>query len=152
MRTSSSRRLGMVWTVEAILASIIIVIGIVLFYQIVSMKTVSVSEQRNDLEELANKMVAALTERGQMEALVCREDGIPVDEALAIIASVAPPSVSVNFTVIKLVRNSDGTVVIGHRLFSVVWGTYDPTRSFSAWTARLTCSADRVGILAVSRG
>ncbi|MCS7118372.1 MAG: hypothetical protein NZ957_06275 [Thaumarchaeota archaeon] len=152
MRTKSVKRLGMVWTVEAILASVIVVLGVVLFYQIVSMKTVSVSEYRNDLEELANKMVATLTERGQMEALVCREDGIPVDEALAIVASAAPPGVSVNFTVVKLVRESNGNVVIGHRLFSVVWGAYDPTRSFSAWTARLTCSSDRVGILAVSRG
>jgi hypothetical protein len=69
-----------------------------------------------------------------------------------LIASVAPPGIAVNFTVVKLMRSSNGVVEVDHKIFSIVWGAFDPTRSYSAGTLSLTCSNDKVVILAVSRG
>jgi hypothetical protein len=143
---------GIVWTVEAILATTIIVTGLILYVQIVSLKTASVSEHRSDLEEAANKMLGALNERGDLDNLICREEYTSPDEALGLIASVAPPGIAVNFTVVKLMRSSNGVVEVDHKIFSIVWGAFDPTRSYSAGTLSLTCSNDKVVILAVSRG
>jgi hypothetical protein len=69
-----------------------------------------------------------------------------------LIASVASPGIAVNFTVVKLMRSSNGVVEVDHKIFSIVWGAFDPTRSYSAGTNSLTCSNDKVVILAVSRG
>jgi len=146
------RRAGIAWTVEAILAASIIVIGLMLYIQIVSLKTASTSEHRGDLEEIANKMLGALNERGDLDELICREEYTSPDEALGIIASVAPRGIAVNFTVVKLMRSSDGSVEVDHRLFSVVWGAFDPSRSYSAGTISLSCANDKVAVLAVSRG
>jgi hypothetical protein len=54
--------------------------------------------------------------------------------------------------VVKLMRSSNGVVEVDHKIFSIVWGAFDPTRSYSAGTISLTCSNDKVVILAVSRG
>ena len=143
---------GIVWTVEAILATTIIVIGLILYVQIVSLKTASVSEHRSDLEEAANKMLGALNERGDLDNLICREEYTSPDEALGLIASVAPPGIAVNFTVVKLMRSSNGVVEVDHKIFSTVWGHTTLTMSYSAGTLSLTCSNDKVVILAVSRG
>ncbi len=146
------RDAGVVWTVEAILATTIIVIGLILYVQIVSLKTASTSEHRSDLEEIANKMLGALNERGDLDNLICREEYTSPDEALGLIASVAPPGIAVNFTVVKLMRSSNGVVEVDHKVFSIVWGAFDPTRSYSAGTLSLSCSNDKVVVLAVSRG
>ena len=69
-----------------------------------------------------------------------------------LIASVASPGIAVNFTVVKLVRSSNGVVEVDHKIFSIVWGAFDPTRSYSAGTISLTCINYKVVILAVSRG
>jgi len=145
-------RAGIVWTVEAILAVTIIVVGLLIYIQIIGLKTVSVSEHRFEQEELANKILGSLNERGSLNALICREDYTSLDEALAALASAAPQSVAVNMTVVKLMRSSDGVVEVEHRLFSLIWGAYDPSRAFSAASVSLSCSADRVVILSVSRG
>jgi hypothetical protein len=71
---------------------------------------------------------------------------------VGLIASVAPPGIAINFTVVKLMRSSNGVVEVDHKIFSIVWGAFDPTRSYSAGTLSLTCSNDKVVILAVSRG
>jgi hypothetical protein len=73
-------------------------------------------------------------------------------QGAGLIASVAPPGIAVNFTVVKLMRSSNGVVEVDHKIFSIVWGAFDPTRSYSAGTLSLTCSNDKVVILAVSRG
>jgi hypothetical protein len=146
------RRAGIVWTVEAVLAVTIIVVGLFLYIQLVGVRTVSIAEHRYEHEELANKMLGSLNERGMLDALICREDYTSLDEALAAIASVAPSGVAVNMTVVKLMRSSNGVVEVEHRLFSIIWGAYDPSKAFSAATLSLSCSADRAVILAISKG
>jgi hypothetical protein len=123
------RRAGIVWTVEAILAVTIIVVGLLLYIQLVGVRTVSIAEHRYEHEELANKMLGSLNERGMLDALICREDYTSLDEALAAIASVAPSGVAVNMTVVKLMRSSNGVVEVEHRLFSIIWGAYDPSKA-----------------------
>ena len=71
---------------------------------------------------------------------------------LGLIASVAPPAIAVSFTVVKLMRSSNGVVEVDHKIFSTVWGHTTLTMSYSAGTLSLTCSNDKVVILAVSRG
>jgi hypothetical protein len=71
---------------------------------------------------------------------------------VGLIASVAPPGIAINFTVVKLMRSSNGVVEVDHKIFFDSVGAYDPTRSYSAGTLSLTCSNDKVVILAVSRG
>jgi hypothetical protein len=97
-------------------------------------------------------LIEALNEHGDFDNLICREEYTSPDEALGLIASVAPPGIAVNFTVVKLMRSSNGVVEVDHKIFSIVWGAFDPTRSYSAGTLSLTCSNDKVVILAVSRG
>jgi hypothetical protein len=148
LRTSA----GIIWTVEAVLAVTIIVIGIFIYVQILGLKTVSVSEHRYEQEELANKILGSLVERGMLDALICREDYTSLDDALAALASVTPQGVAINMTVIKLMISSDGKIVLEHRLFSILWGAYDPSRVFSAATVSLSCSANKAVILSVSKG
>jgi hypothetical protein len=97
-------------------------------------------------------VLGALNERGDLDDLICREDYTSQDEALGLVASVAPPGTAVNFTVVKLMRSSNGVVEVDHRIFLIVWGAFDPTRSYSAGMLSLTCSNDKVVILEVSRG
>jgi hypothetical protein len=54
--------------------------------------------------------------------------------------------------VVKLMRSSNGVVEVDHKIFSIVWGHTTLTMSYSAGTNSLTCSNDKVVILAVSRG
>jgi hypothetical protein len=54
--------------------------------------------------------------------------------------------------VVKLMRSSNGVVEVDHKIFSTVWGHTTLTMSYSAGTNSLTCSNDKVVILAVSRG
>jgi len=43
-----------------------------------------------------------------------------------LIASVAPPGIAVNFTVVKLMRSSNGVVEVDHKIFFDTVGAYDP--------------------------
>jgi hypothetical protein len=43
-----------------------------------------------------------------------------------LIASVAPPGIAVNFTVVKLMRSSNGVVEVDHKIFFDSVGAYDP--------------------------
>jgi hypothetical protein len=81
------------------------------------------------------------------------QGGVHVTGRVAgLIASVAPPGIAVNFTVVKLMRSSNGVVEVDHKIFPTVWGHTSLTMSYSARTNSLTCSNDKVVILAVSRG
>jgi hypothetical protein len=97
-------------------------------------------------------LIEALNEHGDFDNIICRKEYTSPDEALGLIASVAPPGIAVNFTVVKLMRSSNGVVEVDHKIFSTVWGHTTLTMSYSAGTNSLTCSNDKVVILAVSRG
>jgi hypothetical protein len=67
-------------------------------------------------------LIEALNEHGDFDNIICREEYTSPDEALGLIASVAPPAIAVNFTVVKLMRSSNGVVEVDHKIFSTVWG------------------------------
>ena len=97
-------------------------------------------------------MIEALNEHGDFDNII-RQEGIHVTgRGAGLIASVVPPGIAVNFTVVKLMRGSNGVVEVDHKIFSTVWGHTTLTMSYSAGTLSLTCSNDKVVILAVSRG